>query len=91
MTLHTKEFNNRIHFANAIIQKRRRIKGEQNLIYNMTIWKENDAFDILKDISENVTLVQLMDSQGNLNHDISIVANLIFYSNYEKSLCLTQE
>ena len=42
-------------------------KGEQNLRYNLTIWRENDTFDILNDISENVTLVQLMDSLGNVN------------------------
>ena len=84
MTLHTKEFNNRIHFANAIIQKRRRIKGEQNLRYNLTIRNKNDAFDILNAIGEDVNLVQLMDSKGNLNHDISKVGYWIFDSNYKK-------
>ena len=53
--------------------------------------EENDAFYILNDISENVTLVQLMDSLGNFNHAISMVGNLIFDSNYKKALCLTQE
>ena len=72
------------------MSNRRKIKGEQNLIYNMTIWRENDAFDILNDISENVTLVQLMDSIGNVNHSISIVGHWIFDSNYKKALCLTQ-
>ena len=28
----------------------------------------NDAFDILNDISEIFTLVQLMESLGNVNH-----------------------
>ena len=41
----------------------------------MTIWKKNDAFDILNDISEDVTLVQLMDSLGNVNHAIIIVGH----------------
>ena len=68
----------------------RRIKVEQNLKYNMSIWKKYDAFDILNDISEDVTLVQLMDSLGNVNHDIIIVGCWMFYSNYDKSLCLTQ-
>ena len=54
---------------------RRKIKGDQNLRYNLTIWKKNDAFDILNDISENVTLVQLMDSIVNVNHDISILGH----------------
>ena len=40
--------------------KRRKIKGEKNLRYNPTIWKKHDDFDILNDISEIFTLVQLM-------------------------------
>ena len=69
---------------------RRRIKGEQNLRNNLTIWRENDAFDILHDISDFFTLVQLMDSLGNVNHAISVVDHLIFYYNLKKALCLTQ-
>ena len=68
---------------------RRKIKGEQNLRYNL-IWKKNDAFDIINDISENVTLVHLMDSLVNANHYISILGHWIFDSNYNKSLSLTQ-
>ena len=48
--------------------------------------KKNDAFDILNDISEYVTLVQLMDSLGNLNHAISMIGYWIFDSNYKKAL-----
>ena len=44
--------------------------------------------DILKDISENVTLVQLMDSLENLNRDISVVGYWIFGSNYKKEFFL---
>ena len=73
------------------MKSRRRIKVEYNLQYNLKIWKKNDDFDILNDISEDVTLVQLMDSLGNLNHAIIIVGYWIFDSNYNKSLCLTQE
>ena len=67
------------------------IKGEQNLQQNLNIWNQDDAFDILNDISEDVTLVQLMDSLGNVNHAISILGHWIFDSNYEKVLCFTQE
>ena len=56
----------------------------------MTIWKKNNDFDILNDISDDVTLVQLMDSLGNVNHAINLVGYLIFDSNYKKALCLTQ-
>ena len=32
-----------------------------------------------------------MDSLGNVNHDISVVGNLIFDSNYERALVLNKE
>ena len=32
-----------------------------------------------------------MESLGNVNHAIIILGYWIFYMNYEKSLCLTQE
>ena len=51
---------------------RMHIKGEEHLRYNPIIWNKNDAFDILNNISEYVTLVNLMDSLGNVNHAISI-------------------
>ena len=41
-------------------------------------------------MGENVTLVQLMDSLGNVNHATIIVGCWIFDSNYKKELCLTQ-
>ena len=73
------------------MENRRKIEGEQNLQYNLTTWKKNDYFDIINVISEYVTLVQLTDFLGNVNHYISIVGYWIFDSNYKKSLCLTQE
>ena len=69
------KFKNIIHFDNAIMPNIRKMKGEQNLTYNMTIWSENYAFDILNYISENATLVQLMNSLGDMNHDIIIVGH----------------
>ena len=73
------------------MSNRRKIKGEQNLIYNMAIWsKIDDSFDIRNEISENVTLVQLIDSLGNVNHSISIVGHWIFDSTYKKELFWTQ-
>ena len=91
LTLQTETFKIRIHFTDTIMKNRRKIKGEQNLKYNLTIWKKNDYFDILNDISEYETLVQLMDSLVNVNRSISVVGYWIFDSNYKKALCLTQE
>ena len=67
------------------------IKGEQRLKYNMNVWHKMDDFDIIKNISEYVTLIQLMESLVNMNHAISIVGYWIFDSNNEKELCLSQE
>ena len=67
------------------------IKGEQHIRYNLKVWHKKDGFYILKNISEYVTLVQLMESLGNVNHAISILGYWIFYSKYEKALCPTQE
>ena len=61
---------NIIHFVNSIMKNRRRIKVEQNLRYILTIWKKSNAFGVINDISESVTLVQLMDSLRNVNHAI---------------------
>ena len=47
-------------------------------------------YTILEDIIENFTLVQLMDSLGNVNHAISVVGNWVFDSNYEKAIVLNR-
>ena len=73
------------------MKNRRRIKGEQNLQYNLKVRKKNDAYDTLNDLSEDLTLVHLMESLGNVNHAISLVGHWISDSNYEKAICLTQE
>ena len=49
------------------------------------------SHDIITDISEHVTLVQLMDYLGNVNHAISVLGYWIFNSNYEKALLLNIE
>ena len=48
-------------------------------------------YDILTDMNEHVTLFQLLDYLGNVNHDISVVRYQIFDSNYEKALVLNKE
>ena len=53
--------------------------------------EENDDFDIPNDMSEDVTLVHLIDSLVNVNRAISIVGNWIFDSIYKKALCLIHE
>ena len=57
----------------------------------MKEWENKGAFDILNEISKNVTLVQLIDSLGHVNCDISIVGYWIFDSNYKQAIFLTRE
>ena len=54
------------------------IKGEHRQRYNLKVWQKKYAFDILNDISEDITLVQLMESLENVNHAITIVGYWLF-------------
>ena len=71
----------RIEFENASMTDEARKKGDQHLCYKMEQWKKNGTFDIMNNITEYVTLVQLMDSVGNVNHAVSVVGEYIFDSN----------
>ena len=61
------------------MKEKLRHKSEHHLRDNLKKWKKKGAFDILNDISDFFTLVQLMKTLGNENHAISIVGYLIFY------------
>ena len=80
------EVGNRIGFSNDILKSNHN-KGETKVHYSLVKYKKKGLYKILEYISDNVTLVQLMDSLGNVNHAISVVGNWIFDSNYEKSTC----
>ena len=64
---------NCIDFANDILKNNKRNEGESRVHYNLIKYKKKGLYKILEDISENVTLVQLMDSLVNVNHAISVV------------------
>ena len=85
---HIDKIMNIINFAYTIMTNRMHINREQHLRYNMKVWNKKYDFDILKNINEYLTLVQLMDSLRNVNHTISIVVYSILYSNYEKAIFL---
>ena len=78
------EVGNRIDFEDDILKNKKRNKGEPKMHYNLIKYKRMREYKILEDISENVTLVQLMGSLGNVNNAISFVGKWIFDSNYEK-------
>ena len=56
----------------------------------MIKYKKKGLYKVLEDISENINLLQLMDSLGNVNHAISVLGYWIFDSNYEKALVLNR-
>ena len=62
--------------------------GDQCFHHNIQKRKKGE-FDILHDISGNVTLVQLIDSVVNINHAVSIVRYWIFDFNYKNLIPLT--
>ena len=82
---------NCIDFANAILKNEKKLKGKPRVYYILKKYKKMGSYDILKDMSENVTLAQLMDYLGNENHSTSVVGYRIFDSNYEKPLVLNRE
>ena len=59
--------------------------------YSLVKNKKKGSYGILTDISENFTLVQLMDYLGNVNHAISVLGYWIFESNYKRALVLNRE
>ena len=59
---------NRIDYENAILKNENKIKGEPKVHYILRKYKKKGSYEIMTDISENVTLVQLMNYLGNVNH-----------------------
>ena len=76
----TSEVGNRIHFASEILRNNKRNKGETRVHYKLEKYRKKVEYDILKNISANVTLVQFMYSLGNVNHAISVVGSWIHIS-----------
>ena len=67
------------------------VKVENKLYYNLKTFRQKGYFNELNNIREHVTLVQLVDSLGNINHAINVVGCCILDSNYENSLVLNIE
>ena len=71
---------NRIDFANANLKNEKKLKGETRVYDILSEYKKKGYHNIPTDISENVTLVKLMDSLGNVNHAIGVVGYWVFDS-----------
>ena len=53
-------------------------KCELRLHNTLKLWKRSESFEILIDISEYVTLSQLLEKHGNVSHAVKIAGNFIF-------------
>ena len=67
-----------------------RNKGGQRRYYIINKWKRSDAFDILDDMNEYVTLVQFMDNLGHVCHAGTIDGVWIFDTNFKRALPLVK-
>ena len=65
-------------------------KGEARVHYQLIKYKKMDDYKFFEDISENVTLIQLIDSLVNVNHAISVVGSWIFDSKYDRALVVNR-
>ena len=61
------------------------------MYYSLVKYKKKGSYDIVIDISKNVTLVQLIYSLGNVYRAISVVRYWIFDLNNKKALVLNIE
>ena len=84
------EVGNRNDFANDILKNNKINKGKTKVRYILIKYEQKGTYTNLKDISDHFTLVELMDSLGNVNRDISVVGYFIFDSNCEKALVLNR-
>ena len=79
----------RIDFSNAIL-KTKKNNSEPKVHYSLAKYKKKGYYDILTDISEFFTLVQLMDYLVNVNNATSVVGYWIYESNYKIALALNR-
>ena len=84
------EVRNRIHFATDIMINNKINKGEARVHYKLIKYKNKGDYKIFEYISAKFTLVQLMNSLGNVNHAISVVGSWIFDLNCERALVLNK-
>ena len=80
-------FKNSIKFDSDILTDCVRNKGEKQCRYKLIHWKIKGSFEICNDISDHVTLFQLIDTAVNFNHAMSITGSWIYdYNNKNPSV-----
>ena len=80
----------RIRFAKYVMTDKAWKKVTHILKNSFKQWNNIRKFDILNNISEYITLVQLKYFIVNVNHSVSVVGDWIVYSNFENILTLNE-
>ena len=71
-------YSDEIRFAKNVITYRAKKKVSILFSINLQNWKMSETFDIINDISENVTWVQLMYTIVNVNNVVSVFGVWIY-------------
>ena len=82
-------YKSRIDYARCLMANQVKIPGGQKCCYQSMPYKPGKTYDILNDISQFPTLVQLMDLRGNMQHCVTVAGKWIFNSNFPKAIPLT--
>ena len=61
------------------------------MYYSLRKYKNDGTYNILTDISEHITLVEVINYLGNVNHAIIVVEYRIFDSKYKRALVLNRK
>ena len=72
LTCFEKGYDSRMSYDNAIMTDKFRNKYDKKFHCRLKQWKRSYEFDILSEMSEYVTLVQLTLNLGNVRHSVTI-------------------
>ena len=85
------QYNNRMDFATDVMLSHDRVRmfEEPRLRYTATFYVRDDQYDVVKEISKHITLLQLEDVKGSISHSCTVVGKWIFDSNFAYALPLS--
>ena len=86
----SKSYSDIIQFSNDIMIETSVNKGEKHRCFKLLQWNKKLKSEVLNYISDHVTLVQFIDTVGNVNLAVPIDACWIFDYNYQMALTLIQ-
>ena len=80
-----------VSYSNSIMTDNVRNKFYEHRRYEVKKRKRRNDFDIINDMSEYLTLIQLMDNLGNVSHAVTMSGVWIFITNKKRDTPLIIE